>query len=166
MNWVSHSYWSRKFQGFSFTVQVMVNVWICTVAIAKYMAVSSATKKDSQKPRRELVEKMGKLKDSKSHMKRFLLITFILFSSFSAHARHVESALLAEKTHIDDFFENSTELRPDDQLYLIELHMSYNDFSAQDAHRPLNLWYFRVRYVSNKCTRAVHKFESLSGLSL
>ena len=89
-------------------------------------------------------------------MKRFLLIIFLLFSS-SAHARHVESALSAQKAHIGDFFENSPDLHPVDQLYLIELHIAYNDFSAQGAHRPLNLWYFRARYFDNEMGRFISR---------
>ena len=90
-------------------------------------------------------------------MKRFLLITFILFSSFSAHARHVESALSAQKSPIGAFFENISNLHPVDQLYLIELHIAYNDFSAQGAHRPLNLWYFRARYFDNEMGRFISR---------
>ena len=88
-------------------------------------------------------------------MNRFLLITFLLFSSFFAHARHVESALSAETAHIGDFFENTQDLHLVDQLYLLELHIAYNDFSAQDAHRPLNLWYFRARYFSDEMGRFI-----------
>ena len=90
-------------------------------------------------------------------MNRFLLIIFILFSCFSAHARHVESALSAEKAHIGDFFENTPDLHPGDQLYLLELHIAYNDFSFQDAHRPLNLWYFRARYFDNEMGRFISR---------
>ena len=90
-------------------------------------------------------------------MKRFLLITFLLFSSFSAHARHVESALSAQKSPIGAFFENAPNLHPADQLYLIELHIAYNDFLAQDAHRPLNLWYFRARYFSDEMGRFISR---------
>ena len=101
-------------------------------------------------------------------MKRFLLIIFILFSCFSAHARHVESALSAEKTHIDDFFENTPDLHPVDQLYLLELHIAYNEFSAQDAHRPLNLWYFRARYFSDEMGRFISRdpLGYVDGMSL
>ena len=90
-------------------------------------------------------------------MKRFSLMIFILFSSFSAHARHVESTLSAQKVPIDDFFENTPDLHPADQLYLIEMHIVYNDFSAQDAHRPLNLWYFRARYFSDEMGRFISR---------
>ena len=105
---------------------------------------------------------------TKRHMKRFLLITFLLFSSFSAHARHVESALSAQKAHIGDFFENAPNLHPADQLYLIELHIAYNDFSAQDAHRPLNLWYFRARYFSDEMGRFISRdpLGYVDGMSL
>ena len=101
-------------------------------------------------------------------MKRFSLIIFILFNSFSAHARHVESVLSAQKAPIGDFFENTPNLHPFDQLYLLELHIAYNDFSAQGAHRPLNLWYFRARYFSDELGRFISRdpLGYVDGMSL
>ena len=77
------------------------------------------------------------LRRNRDFMQRFLLITFFLFSCLHAQARHVESAIPAQKPHIGLSGNFSPNMHLENSVYLIEVQLGYILFLVEKSCQPL-----------------------------